>query len=436
MELTHVAIGAAAAVTAGPMGGFPVVAAPPTAGSNPGWISLGSAFIALLAAVLGLGQYLRFRTRREKQEAVGRAFSEVLRGLGSKSEVERLASAALTRRLFDRDSEFGAGGLPYAGDAVRVVSAVLRSEPTGTTQKLLADGLRWAPSLAYGDFQRANLRECYWGAGATGTPLDAHGADFYGADLSSASLRRAILRKAVFREAQLLRTVLDGSDCREADFRGADIRGASFNGALLLDAMFDDVHRLPTVISENLVDGRYRSPDPLPTTTDLTQQAAAEHRVFISAPSHLDRVDQIALDQVLMGLKGVGFEAVRLLPQAYGRSAPMSDVAKKIRSCGAVVIFGPPQFVSVSPADDAPAITPQPIAMSTPWNHIEAGIAVGLDKPLLVLRQGAQGGVFDIPDHPEMITVLDMTGPGSLAALSERISAWVRAWNPNPQNIE
>src|SRR5580693_574448 len=109
MELTHVAIGAAAAVTAGPMGGFPVVAAPPTAGSNPGWISLGSAFIALLAAVLGLGQYLRFRTRREKQEAVGRAFSEVLRGLGSKSEVERLASAALTRRFFDRDSEFGAG---------------------------------------------------------------------------------------------------------------------------------------------------------------------------------------------------------------------------------------------------------------------------------------------------------------------------------------
>lgn len=204
---------------------------------------------------------------------------------------------------------------------------------------------------------------------------------------SSASLRRAIRRKAVFREAQLQGTVLDESDCREADFRGADIRGASFKGVLLSDAKFDNAHQIPTAISDHLVDGRYRGPDPLPMTADFTQKSAREHKVFISAPSRLDKVDQIAFDQVLIGLQGAGFEAVRLLPPAYGRSAPMSDVAKKTRSCVPVVVFGPP------------------------WNHLEAGIAVGLDKPLLV-----------------MVTVIDMTGSGSPAALSERVSAWVRAW--------
>jgi hypothetical protein len=408
--------------------GYPFAAAASLNGANPGWLNLVSALVALLATLLGLGQYLRFRSRREKQETVGRAFSEVVRGLGSESEVERLASAALTRRFFDRNSEFGAGGLPYADDAVRVVAAVLRSEPAGTTQKLLGDGLRWAPSLAYGDFQRANLRDCYWGAGATGTSVDAHGADFYGADLSSASLRRAILRKAVFREAQLLSTVFDESDCREADFRGADIRGASFKGALLTEAKFDNVHQIPPAISENLVDGRYCGPDPLPMTTDFSQKSAADRKVFISAPSRLEKVDQIALDQVLLGLQGAGFEAVRLLPPAYGRSAPMSEIAKKIRPCVAVVVFGPPQFVSVSSTIDGADVTAQPTPMSTPWNHLEAGIAFGLDKPLLVIRQGAQGGVFDIPGHPQMVSVIDMSGSGSLAVLSDKVSAWARAW--------
>lgn len=428
MAFMQVALGCAAAMTADPTLGCPFAAVAPVNGTNPGWLSLVSALVALLATVLGLGQYLRFRSRREKQEAVGRAFSEVVKGLGSESEVERLASAALTRRFFDRDSELGVGGLPYADDTKRVVAAVLRSEPAGTTQKLLADGLRKAPSLVKGDFQRANLRDCYWGAGAADTPVDAHGADFYGADLSSASLRRAILRKAVFREAQLLGTVLDESDCREADFRGGDIRGASFKGARLSRARFDSAHQVPSAISDHLVDGRYCGPDPVPMTTDFNQRSATDRRIFISAPSHLDKVDQIALDQVLIGLQGADFEAVRLLPPDYGKSAPMFDVAKKIRSCSAVVVFGPPQFASVISADNSLDVAGQPIATSTPWNHLEAGIAVGLDKPLLVIRQGAQGGVFDIPDHPRVVTVIDMTGSGSLAALSEKVSAWVRAW--------
>lgn len=97
------------------------------------WANVATALLALLAAVLGLRQYFKFQSRREKQEAVGRAFSEVVRGLGADSPVERVPSAALTRRFFDRGSEFGSGGLPYAVRAVQVISAVLRSEPTGAT---------------------------------------------------------------------------------------------------------------------------------------------------------------------------------------------------------------------------------------------------------------------------------------------------------------
>jgi Pentapeptide repeats (9 copies) len=425
-----------------------IVAEPaPAAASNPGWVNVLSAVVALVAALLGLGQYLRFRSRREQQEAIGHAFSEVVRGLGSESEVERLASAALTRRFFDRNSEFSVGGhlrervlyfrraaadrrLPYADSAVQVVSGVLRSEPAGATQKLLADGLQRAP-LAYKDFQRANLRDCYWGAGATDTRVDAQGADFYGADLSTASLRRAILSGAVFREAELVRTIFDNADCTKADFRGANLRGASFNGALLKGARFDNAHQIPAAISANLgPDGRYGSPEPLAAPTDFTPAEAPERRIFISAPSHLDRVDEVALEQVLVGLKAAGIEAVRVLPAAYAKNAPMSQVARKIQSCGAVIIFGPPLFHFACEVDPSGSIASHPLAMSTPWNHIEAGMAVGLEKPLLVLRQGANGGVFDLPDQPEMLTVLDVTAQGSVVELADRVSAWARACAP------
>jgi hypothetical protein len=351
-----------------------------------------------------------------------------VRGLGSESEVERVASAALTRRFFDRESEFGAGGLPYAGDALRVVAAVLRSEPAGTTQKLLADGLRWAPSLAYSDFQRANLRDCYWGAGRTETPVDAHGADFFRADLSTGSLRRAILRKAVFRDAQLLRTVLDEADCKDADFRGADLRGASFKGSLLLGAMFDSARHIPAVISAGLDSNRrYCTADPLPATTAV--EDIEEHRVFISAPSHMDRADELVLEQVLIGLTNAGFEIVRVLPPAYGKNAPLSEIAHKIRSCEAVVVYGPPQF-RVQRETGGSVKASHILDMSTPWNHVEAGIAVGLDKPLLVLRQGANGGVFDVPDHPGTVTRLNIADPEALVKLTECICAWAKECAP------
>ena len=280
------------------------------------WANFGTAVVALLAAVLGLGQY--WRSRREKQEVIGRAFAEVLRGLGSESPVERVASAALTRRFFDPKSEFGLRGLPYASHAVRVISAVLRSEPTGPTQKLLADGLREAPSLAYADLQRANLQNCYWGAARDAPPVDATGADFFGADLSAASLRRAILRRAKFRNAVLRDTVLEDADCTEAHFRGADLCDASFSGAELFGAKFEDSRHVPPIIDSRPDRRRLHKQRADSPTSRRPQNQPSATRVFISAPSSLTAADNSALQQVVLGVSQAGAEVVRHLPPITG----------------------------------------------------------------------------------------------------------------------
>ena len=91
----------------------------------------------------------------------------------------------------------------------------------------------------------------------------------------------------------------------------------------------------------------------------------------------------------------------------YGSNPPI-DLMQKIRSCFGVVVFGPPQLrvVEMVSGSDREGVTAG--EMSTPWNQLEAGIALGMEKPILVLRQGAHGGVFDVPESPSLVTVLDI----------------------------
>ena len=63
-----------------------------------------------------------------------------------------------------RKTEQGGKGTPYAGEALNVITATLRNVETGSFQKLLADGLAYAPTLKGADLQKTNLQGAYLGA--------------------------------------------------------------------------------------------------------------------------------------------------------------------------------------------------------------------------------------------------------------------------------
>ncbi len=219
-----------------------------TAAEWQGWVAVVG---GLATAVLGLLKYFDFRSRRERAVASGEAFLATVDALSSKEEARRLAGAILLRRFFDPTTEQGERTTPYADEAVRVIAALLRGTSPGTLQKLLADGLAYAPSLENADLQGCVLQQAYLGERPDRNP-NMSGADFFEADLSHASLKDATALKAVFYRATLHRTIFNGTKLSGADFRRADLDGAEFEGATLDGARFEGAQNVPDQVRAQL----------------------------------------------------------------------------------------------------------------------------------------------------------------------------------------
>jgi uncharacterized protein YjbI with pentapeptide repeats len=231
-----------------------------------GWVAVIGGLVTIILTIL---RYFGERSRREKASAVGSAFSATVEGLSAQELTKQLAAAVLLRRFFDPSTEQGTAGLPYQREAVAVIAALLRSTPASDLQKLLADGLAYAGTLAGADLQNCNLSHAYWGsrprvavtngtlrmlsrgsgwlrkAGKSDAPPDGDSitivdADLSYADLSTASLRSVAGARAVFRKCTAIGAVFRDADLSYANFKNAELRGADFRGCNLAGASFVD----------------------------------------------------------------------------------------------------------------------------------------------------------------------------------------------------
>jgi uncharacterized protein YjbI with pentapeptide repeats len=222
-----------------------------------GWIAL---VAGLGTAILGILKYFNYRSRRDRAAAVGQSFVETVDALASNDRVKQLAAAILLRRFFDRRTEQGAAGAPYQRESVAVIAALLRATESGQLQKLLADGLAFAPNLRSADLQGCNLERAYLSGERLGRQVDMSDADFFEADLTGASLKgsraertvfyHATLKNAVLRNAELVGADFRNADVTDADFRNADLSGARFEGAVLTGANFTDANNPPAAIAQ------------------------------------------------------------------------------------------------------------------------------------------------------------------------------------------
>jgi len=195
--------------------------------------------IAIAGGIIAVLKFIGVRTRNEKMREVGEDFHTVVASLSSDNEVQRLSAAILLRRFFDPLTEFGIAGTPYAKEAVGVIASLLRDMPAGKLQKLLSDGLAYAPDLRNADLQHTNLSQAYLG-NRVRKGIDISGADFFEADLSGTSLNGITAEDAVFYQAICCKTRFAGAQLRGTDFRDADLQGARFDGADLTGAQFDN----------------------------------------------------------------------------------------------------------------------------------------------------------------------------------------------------
>lgn len=49
-----------------------------------------------------------------------------------------------------------------------------------------------------------------------------------------------------------------------------------------------------------------------------------------------------------------------------------------------------------------------------------------LGKPVLVIGNGAEGGIFDLHDDPGGLDVVDVTQPGMISVLDKRLKEWLK----------
>lgn len=381
-------------------------------------ISAAAAAIAALIAILGA---LGYQNRRARLSAIRAAFNDVVASLASADDRQQLAAAVLLRRFFDKDSELAVRGIlgrrrvPYAEEALSVMAAVLRGLPSGELQKLLADGLAYAPTLEKADLQRTNLQGAYLSQRRAGGTLN--GADFYRADLSGGSLKNATAMGAVFYQARLRGTVCENADLRGANFFQSDVTGAKFHQARLEGASFEDAIGVPAEIAQ-LVDSkaRYTSNERAPAHVPEQSRPTA---VFLSRPSHRSPAQEAVCDRLTALLNQHGLTILTLPAVDYPSSDALSEIYRRLKSCAGAVVLG------LRPAD---AATDEPTAGATPWAHLEAGVAFACNLPLLIVREpGVMLGAFDDPVAGHQTYILNVSDEWADEDVLVAIRPWLSA---------
>jgi uncharacterized protein YjbI with pentapeptide repeats len=339
--------------------------------------------------------------RKSAARDIGLVFRETIQGLSSTEIEVRMASAVLMRRFFDPASELGVGKAPFTKEAISSISAVLRVSDTSEFQKVLADGLRFAPpgSLREADFQRANLTNANLG----GQLIDVSRADFFQANLSGATLRNINAREAIFYEATLVGTRFSGADLSGANFTRALVESVDFSHARLAGANFAGaILRNVKMPQES---GAQLEGAIIQTVGEL--RADRSLKVFVSRPGLLDRRQEAQFEAICGALRGNGCILEQLLPERYDQTYVLSNLASRMKTCEGLVVFG---FVSLHVKDGVfrpgteQSRALQNAAYATAWSHVEAGMALMQGIPVLLLSErGVSEGVFDMRVNDPLI---------------------------------
>lgn len=372
---------------------------------------------------------VKYLSRRDRQVAAREAFRSVVESLSSEVEAQRLGGVILLRRFLDSRSELGAGGTPYARESIDVIAALLRETETGNFQKLLADGLLFAPSLEGLDLQRTNLQHAYLGSKSADVATNLRGADFYRADLSGASLKGADASNAGFYQARLHNTVLKSTNLSGAYFFEADLLGAKFDGATLTGASFERARNFPKELAVHITeDGAYSGPDVF--KVQLPSDPTTDSTIFVSKPAVLTTPQSELLREVIHVLTAENVMVATVERENYPNVGAVSEVRRVISGCTGIVVLGFSQLhISSGTWRDGTEERKElkNAAMPTAWNHIEAEMAAMAGLPMLVLvERSVTRGLFDFGDVGHVVTEVDLLQPNH-HQLRKSIQDWCHA---------
>lgn len=122
-------------------------------------------------------------------------------------------------------------------------------------------------------------------------------------------------------------------------------------------------------------------------------------RAFVSRPGALTREQELTCREWLDAIRALGIEPVGLTRAEYDPT-PWRQLSEAIRSADGALVFGFRQLEVVDGRwrEGTPEASASERWWATPWNSLEAGLAIMAGRPLLVAADDGVGeGIFS-PD--------------------------------------
>ena len=152
--------------------------------------------------------------------------------------------------------------------------------------------------------------------------------------------------------------------------------------------------------------------------------------VFLSRPTSVDRYQQRLCQRIAAALKGEHLQPRTLGVTDYPRKAPLGEVLKLMEESDGAIVLGLRQLrvqggLLKEQTDQEAAV--EDLLLPTAWNQIEAGMAVALGLPLLLIREeGVSGGVFDVGSSDQFVHQAEMDSRWTRSAnFLDPLRAWV-----------
>lgn len=334
-------------------------------------------------------EYTGLKSRKRKREEANDSFEKVVDNLSADNAASQLSAAVLLRRFMSL--KIG-GDFFLRKETISVISALLRTLPTGVYQKTLADGLPYASDLDKADLQQTNLQNVYFGSKSS--TVSINGTDFFMANLSDGLLDNLDGLKPVFYKAILRNTKIKNSNLTQAQFDEADLKDVTFEKVILKGATFRKALNIPDAISSELVNGVYPLEDPLTTKNESDRKL-----IFFSMPGVMSKQDEVLVLAYRSHLKDLGYDVDFYTRDTYPRFGQLSRVKVSIEKSAAIVAFGTRQTF-IKEGTYRPGMYDEAAIdnswRSTPWNDVEVGMAAMAGLPVLLVKDdGISDGIFD-----------------------------------------
>lgn len=336
-------------------------------------------------------EYKGYKSDEQRKSEYISSFNDITAQLSSNIETTQLSAAILLRRFFDM--KIGESMPLLKTETINVMSALLRTLPTGILQKTIGDGLAFAKDLSGADLQRTNLQDLYIGT-KTGK-IDMSETDLYLSDLSHSLIQNVIGHKTIFYNAILLNASIKECDFTEADFRDSDLTHSAFEDVILDKARFAGAIGLPKEISTKLnKDGVFEGTAPI-----TAKPEASNKKVFFSMPGVMSKEDELLTKEYQRVLTEMGIKVDYYLPDDYPHAGQLNKVRHKIQESTAIIAFGFKQ-INVKSGQYRPQTSKgkewKDKWLSTPWSEIEVGMGLMCGLPILLVKDDAiEEGVFD-----------------------------------------